>query len=173
MTTQQQLMEQLVELTEAVKNLAERPVRPPAVIVDVDVDADDTPAQTEADRVQQRVAFSYRALGTLTGRVSTASGREFDVRVVRARPVGDLIEFDGLPPGAEWVELRSGARVESLRISRTDDGPDRGVVRPQLFGGPDHPIGSMVFLRSRRGPLIAFGPRLPARSTVSTDLDPA
>ena len=172
MATQQQLMEQLVELTEAVKNLAERPARPPAVIVDVDVDADDTPAQTEADRVQQRVAFSYRALGTLTGRVSTASGREFDVRVVRARPVRDLIEFDRLPPGADWVELRSGARVESLRISRTDDGPDRGVVQPRLFG-PDDPIGSMVFLRSRRGPLIAFGPRLPARSTVSTDLDPA
>jgi hypothetical protein len=92
--------------------------------------------------------------------------------VVRARPVRDLIEFDRLPPGADWVELRSGARVESLRISRTDDGPDRGVVQPRLFG-PDDPIGSMVFLRSRRGPLIAFGPRLPARSTVSTDLDPA
>ena len=158
-------MEQLVELTEAVKNLAERPARPPAVIVDVDVDADDTPAQTEADRVQQRVAFSYRALGTLTGRVSTASGREFDVRVVRARPVRDLIEFDRLPPGADWVELRSGARVESLRISRTDDGRGpRG--RPAAAVRPDDPIGSMVFLRSRRGPLIAFGPRLPARSTV-------
>ena len=69
------------------------------------------------------------------------------------------------------VELPSG-RVESLRISRTDDGPDRGFVQPRLFG-PDEPIGSMVFLRSRRGPLIAFGPRLPARSAVPTDLDPA
>jgi hypothetical protein len=169
MATQQQLMQQLVELTEAVKDLAERSARPPAV--DADVDADDTPARTDAERVQQRVAFSYRALGALTGRVSTA-GREFDVRVVRARPVRDLIEFDRLPPGADWVELRSGARVESLRISRGDDGPDRGVVQPRLFG-PEDPIGSMVFLRSRRGPLIAFGPRLPARRTVSTDLDPA
>jgi len=172
MATQQQLVDQLLQLTEAVKNLAEQSARPPAVIVDADLDADDTPARTEADRVQQRVDFSYRTLGTLTGRVSTTSGIEFDVRVVRARPVRDLIEFDRLPPGADWVELRSGARVESLRISRTDDSPDRGFVQPRQFG-PGDPIGSMVFLRSRRGPLIAFGPRLPARSTVSTDLDPA
>jgi hypothetical protein len=166
MTSQQQLIEQMVKLTEAVKDLAERPVRPPAVIVD----ADDTPAQTESDRVQQRVAFSYRALGTLTGRVSTASGREFDVRVVRARRprrAPDLIEFARLPPGADWVELRSGTKFESLRITRTDNDPDRGEVKPQLFR-PDLPIGSMVFLRSSRGPLIAFGPRLPAGST---DLD--
>ena len=55
-----QLLEQLVALTGAVKQLAERtdvPVRPFA----------DT---TEADRIRQRVAFGYQVLGTLSGRLS-------------------------------------------------------------------------------------------------------
>jgi hypothetical protein len=32
-------------------------------------------------------------------------------------------------------------------------------VHPRLFSDAD-PIGSTVFLRTRRGPLVAFGPRL-------------
>lgn len=177
-TQQQQLMQQLVELTEAVKELAARPGHPPVeqpgrppVVIDVDIDE---PAPvTDADRVRQRVAFSYQALGTLTGRVSTATGREFDVPVVRAARGDNAIVFEDLPPGANWVELRTGGKVELLRIRRTrddgdnDDGDDdrrrsdHGEVFPKLFAASE-PIGSTVFLRTARGPLIAFGPRLAA-----------
>jgi hypothetical protein len=89
---------------------------------------------------------------------------------VLANRVRDLIVFHRLPPGADWVELRSGAKFESLRITRTDNDPHLGEVRPQLFG-PGEPIGSTVFLRTRRGPLIAFGTRVRAEPAVSTDLD--
>ena len=165
-TPQQQLMKQLVELTGAVKELAERPEARPPVVIDVDID--DPAVTTDADRVQQRVAFSYRALGTLTGRVSTAGGRDFDVRIVRARRLRDLVQFDDLPPGADWVELRSGGTVETLRIRRTDeDRPDQGAVQPRRFTAAD-PISSMVFLRTSLGPLIAFGPRLPAVESTRT-----
>lgn len=177
-----QLLDQLVQLTDAVKQLAERPAQPVVV------------ARTDADRIRQRVAFGYQVLGTLTGRVSTASGDEFDVRVVRARRRPGIVEFDGLPPGADWVELRAGNRAEVLRIHRDDrdddradapstsgagrksagrgkgDGPDgehdrrRPHQSDQGFVRPDFPdsaaIGSIVFLRHQRGPLIAFGPRL-------------
>ena len=158
-TPQQDLMAQLVELTAAIKEIAERPAPRPPVVIDVDVDP---PVSTEADRVRQRVAFSYLALGTLTGRVSSAGGREFDVRIVRARRPRDQIEFDDLPPRADWVELRAGGTVETLRIRRSDnDPPDRGSVQPQRIT-PATPVSSMVFLRTSHGPLIAFGPRLPA-----------
>jgi len=181
-TQQEQLMQQLVELTEAVKTLAARPGHPPAETpqrppVVVDVDIDEPAPVTDADRVRQRVAFSYQALGTLTGRVSTATGREFDVPVVKAARGDNTIVFDDLPPGAHWVELRTGGKVESLRIRRTpdrdDDGDsdrdgegdrrrsDAGEVFPKLFAASE-PIGSTVFLRTARGPLIAFGPRLAA-----------
>lgn len=180
------LLEQLVQLTEAVKQLAEQ-------------SAPQQPGQvSDDDRIRQRVVFGYQALGTLTGRVSTASGDEFDVRVVGARREDDLIRFRALPPGADWVELRSGTKVELLRIepdrgnddvpqdAADSDGKDgakdgdkdadkdadkgsgqdvrgrrrrRGLVRPEDFAGTD-PIGSIVFLRSPQGPLVAFGPRL-------------
>jgi hypothetical protein len=172
-TQQEQLMQQLVVLTEAVKELAARPTHPPIeqpgrppVVIDVDID--EPGSVTDADRVRQRVAFSYQALGTLTGRVSTATGREFDVPVVRAVRGDDAILFEDLPPGAHWVELRTGGKVEQLRIRRIADGhdgdsrrSDAGEVFPTLFA-PSEPIGSTVFLRTARGPLIAFGPRLAA-----------
>ena len=179
-TQQEQLMQQLVELTEAVKELAVRPGHPPVelpgrppVVIDVDIEQSDR--FTEADRVRQRVAFSYQALGTLTGRVSTATGREFDVPVVRAARGDDAILFEDLPPNANWVELRTGGKVELLRIrrigepdgDRPEDGPgdcrrsEAGEVFPRLFT-PSEPIGSTVFLRTARGPLVAFGPRLAA-----------
>ena len=169
------LLEQLVQLTEAVKQLAEQsaPQRPGQV--------------SDDDRIRQRVVFGYQALGTLTGRVSTASGDEFDIRVVGAHRDGDLIRFRELPPGADWAELRSGTKVELQRIepdragddvpkdadsvddshdSRPGDGHAerrgrrrRGLVRPEKFESTD-PIGSIVFLRSPHGPLVAFGPRL-------------
>lgn len=180
-SSERPLLEQLVQLTEAVKQLAEqttsdRPGRP-----------------SDDEQVRQRVAFSYQALGTLTGRVSTGSGGEFDVRVVGARRDGDLIRFRELPPGADWAELRSGTKVELLRIEPDRTGDDvpkdadseddkddkddkddshaerrgrrrRGLVRPEKFDGTD-PIGSIVFLRSPHGPLVAFGPRLDPVST--------
>ena len=173
-TQQQELMQRLVELTEAVKEIAARAGHPATEIphqrpVVIDVDADEPAPLTDAERVRQRVAFSYQALGTLTGRVSTASGREFDIPVVRATRGDNTIFFEDLPSGAHWVELRSGAKVESLRIRRPprEDAEghharsDIGEVLPHLFGASE-PIGSMVFLRAARGPLIAFGPRLPA-----------
>jgi hypothetical protein len=176
--TQQQLMEQLVQLTDAVKDLAHRQVghRPGLDGAFADVDAD--------DRVRQRVAFSYQALGALTGRVSSATGREFEVRVVEARREPGTIHFRRLPAGADWVELRTGTKVELLRIRREheDDGDGdggvdvaaaseaerrerrerrhRGRVHPEDFDD-DEPIGSTVFLRGPRGPLVAFGPRRP------------
>ncbi len=180
-------MQQLVELTEAVKELAVRPGhsplelpgRPPVVI---DVDIDDADRVTDADRVHQRVAFSYQALGTLTGRVSTATGREFDVPVVRAARGDNAILFEDLPPNGNWVELRTGGKVELLRIRRIGDGDgdraedaagdrrrsDAGEVFPRLFA-PSEPIGSTVFLRTARGPLVAFGPRLTAFGSDGSD----
>jgi hypothetical protein len=161
-----QLLEQLVALTGAVKQLAERtdvPVRPFA----------DT---TEADRIRQRVAFGYQVLGTLSGRVSSASGDEFDVPLVGVKRYPGRIEFFRLPPGVDWVELRSGTKVELLEINegleqvpRHDRAVDaerprngnsgRGQVQPVAFFDSE-PIGSVLFLRGRRGPLVAFGPRL-------------
>ena len=90
-----------------------------------------------------------------------------------------MIFLDGLPRRARFVELRRGTKVELLRIfegadvdaktpegkrvARTDDGEgvsdDLGAVFPKEFGD-DEAIGSTVALRTRRGPLIAFGPRL-------------
>jgi hypothetical protein len=175
-----QLLAQLVALTDAVRQLAERPTPPPPASFET---------ATNADRIRQRVAFGYQALGTLMGRVSSASGDEFDVRVVLARRRRDVIEFDRLPPGASWVELRAGNKVELLRIDEdlrdsSDDAPepdaasttparhdrpDRGSVRPREFARTD-PIGSIVVLRGPRGPLIAFGPRLgPVRSGSPDD----
>jgi hypothetical protein len=202
-----QLLDQLVQLTEAVKRLAERPEPHPA--------AD---RQTEADRIRQRVAFGYQALGTLTGRVSRTGAAEFDVPVVAAGRVRGLIGIVGLPPDAGWVELRSGDKSEVVRIRRYERRDDRegitprpgrtarsaptgdavedaaeaieeaveeavedaleeavaarfgrpwydrddfGVVRPERFRDTE-PIDSVLVLRHRRGPLLAFGPRLPA-----------
>lgn len=170
MATQEEMLEQLVRLTQAVKDLAERPDghRHPEVL-----------EITDADRVRQRVSFGYAALGALTGRVSSASGREFDVRVFTADRDPGVIFLDGLPRRARFVELRRGTKVELLRIfegaevdastpeanrvPRTDDGEgvanDRGAVFPERFVD-DEAIGSTVALRTRRGPLLAFGPRL-------------
>lgn len=159
-----QLLEQLVQLTDAVKQLAERPTAQRSTF----------DAPTDADRIRQRVAFGYQALGTLSGRVSTASGDEFDVRVVAATRRPGVIDLDGLPPGADFVELRSGGKTELLKIERDDGGVDQsatsatasrdrqdddGLVRPRDVKDTDA-IGSIVILRNRRGPLIAFGPRL-------------
>ncbi len=180
--TSAQLMNQLIELTDAVKQLAQRPI-------EIEVDAVEREAITDTQRIRQRVSFSYQAIGTLTGRVSSASGREFDVPVVAALRGRGLIGLDGLPPKAGWVELRAGDRLEVLRIHRVDgddndpfptpapvppgsDGlrrrhGDRGVVRPRVFADTD-PIGSIVVLRDRLGPLVAFGPRL---APLDTRLD--
>lgn len=170
MDTPNQVLEKLVE---AIKQLAERPAPQPSSF----------DSSTEADRIRQRVAFGYQVLGTLTGRVSSPSGNEFDVRVVEACREPDVIKFKGLPPGADWVELRAGNKVELLRIEdesgddqyptsndATRNEPDKGQVRPRDFKDAD-PIGSVVFLRTRRGPLIAFGPRLGPCSSRRTDLD--
>lgn len=170
MATQQEMLEQLVQLTQAVKELAERPDGHRHAQV---------PEPTDADRVRQRVAFGYAALGALTGRVSSASGREFDVRVFTAYRDAGVVYLDGLPRRARFVELRRGTKVELLRIfegldvdattpegrrvERTDEregiAGDRGAVFPEQFAD-DEAIGSLVALRSRRGPLLAFGPRL-------------
>ena len=74
--TSAELMTQLIELTEAVKQLAQRPI-------EIEVD-DVEPGITATERIRQRISFSYQALGALTGRVSSASGREFDIPVVAA-----------------------------------------------------------------------------------------
>jgi len=181
-----QLLEQLVALTDAVKQLAERPAAQPAVL-------ESSERSTTSDRIRQRVAFGYQVLGTLTGRVSSASGDEFDVRAVRATRRPGFIAFHGLPGGADFAELRSGDKVEVLRIIDDDERgrsgeaadagsdadaarrggqADRGLVRPRAFADGE-PIGSIVFLRNRRGPLIAFGPRLGPVPRGGYDLDRA
>lgn len=175
MDTPKELLEQLVE---SIKQLAERPAPQPSSF----------DSSTAADRIRQRVAFGYQVLGTLTGRVSSPSGNEFDVRVVEARRTSKVIQFRGLPPGADWAELRAGNKVEVLPILEDPDGdgsgvdqsttsndaprnePDKGQVRPRDFKDAD-PIGSVVFLRTRQGPLIAFGPRLGPVSSRRTYLD--
>jgi|tagenome__1003787_1003787.scaffolds.fasta_scaffold20965293_3 hypothetical protein len=141
------LLAQLVVLTEAIKSLAEHPAAPP-----VSFDA-----STEADRIRQRVTFGYQVLGTLTGRVSSSSGNEFDVPIVLAERQGGDIKFTNLPSDARLVELRTGTEVEVLTISL--DGRGKGTVTPVIFTTP-RLIGSMVFLGESQGPLIAFGRRL-------------
>ncbi|MGQ0718388.1 MAG: hypothetical protein ACT4NP_13975 [Pseudonocardiales bacterium] len=171
MDTPKELLEELVK---AVKQLAERPAPQPSSF----------DSSTAADRIRQRVAFSYQVLGTLTGRVSSSSGNEFDVRVVEACREPDVIKFKGLPPGADWAELRAGNKVEVLRIedeprddqySTSNDATrneqsGKGRVCPRDFKNAD-PIGSVVFLRTRLGPLIAFGPRLEPVPPRRTDRD--
>lgn len=175
-TTNGALLKQLIQLTAAVKQLAERP-SPPPVLRD---------PQTDADRVRQRVAFGYQVLGALTGRVSSATGNEFDVRVVEAIRKPGVILFKGLPPRANFAELRAGSKVEVLRIRDLDhngngDSPtmtepahdersSQGKVDPQNFADTDR-IGSIVFLRTREGPVVAFGSRLEPLPTAVTDLD--
>jgi hypothetical protein len=166
MATQQQLMEQLVQLTDAVRDLARHQVGTHP----------DGGAPSDAERIRQRVTFSYQALGALTGRTSTATGREFDIPVVAALRLPGRILFRHLPAGADWVELRAAGTVEILRIERRPEhDPDddwagcderdghrhHGRVHPQRFRDAD-PIGSTVFLPGRHGPLLAFGPRLAA-----------
>jgi hypothetical protein len=171
------LLEQLVALTAAVKDLAERP---PAASPLVDT--------SEEDRIRQRVAFGYRALGTLMGRVSRGSGREFDARTVRATRYRDFVLLEDVPPAAAWVELHGRGTVELARIHQLDDDDDAratvdatlgghrprsssGVVRPRDFE-PDETIGSIVVLRSRRGPVVAFGPRLEPSAYVTHTTPP-
>jgi hypothetical protein len=170
------LLEQLIQLTEAVKQLAERPSPQPA--------PRDPP--TDADRVRQRVAFGYQVLGALTGRISSATGREFDVRVVEAIRKPGVILFDGLPARANWAELRAGSKVEVLRIrdvdqkgnsdsptkteSARDERSTRGQVDPKDFADTDR-IGSIVFLSTRQGPLVAFSSRLDPLATGVIALD--
>lgn len=165
----EQLFEQLVQLTDAVKQLAEHTQpRTPSLQT----------TATEADRIRQRVTFGYQVIGTLSGRVSSGSGDEFDVPLVSARRHSRVIVLAGLPADAEWVELRSGDRSEVLRIERSDDRhdddhdprryrPRKGVVRPRVFDDTD-PIGSLLVLRDRRGPVLAFGPRLAAQPSSPT-----
>ncbi len=182
MATQQELLEQLVQLTAAVKLVAQErghDHRGPSEVSD-------------ADRVRQRVAFGYQALGALTGRVSSASGREFDVRVLSAERFSGVVVLDGLPQRADWVELRRGSKVELLPIYE-DQGPEatppsdvaspdgdgdgdahgsprrrreRGAVFPRIFADQEE-IASVVALGRRRGPLLGFGPRLPALPSYS------
>ena len=142
------LLAQLVALTKSIQALAEhpRPATPVASVLD----------STDADRIRQRVTFGYQVLGTLTGRVSSPSGTEFDVPVVRAKRVGTKIEFTQLPPDAAWVALRTGTKVELLSITKGD--PGEGTVT-STFKATEL-IGSMVFLQESEGPLIAFGRRL-------------
>jgi len=111
--TQAQLLEQLVGLTDAVKRLAEHTAPGPI-----------TTGVTEADRIRERVAFSYRALGTLTGRVST-TGTAFDVPVVGACRRRRFVLLTQLAPGSDFAELRTGTRSEVLRIHPVTRRPDR------------------------------------------------
>ena len=121
--------------------------------------------------------------------MSSASGEEFDVPLVGARRRHCEIVFFRLPPGVDWVELRSGSKVEVLKIVEGDD-PEprgdqaadadrprngdsgRGRVQPRGFADSE-PIGSVLFLRGRRGPLVAFGPRLAALPPASAVHDRA
>ncbi|HSK91336.1 MAG TPA: hypothetical protein VK875_08485 [Euzebyales bacterium] len=167
------LDQMVTKLTEAIRQLASSP-RP---------DPRDGTDDSER-RLHERVGFGYRALGTLMGRVSRTAEAEFDVAVFGARWQArrPVIRLRGLPDGANWIELRSGRRVEVLEVRRRDD-PDPDIDRdaddeerplpriaPQIFT-PDTPIGSMVALRRRRGSPVAFGPRLAPRPSASRPID--
>lgn len=144
-------------------------------------------SKNPADLERQRVSFGYRALGMLSGRVSTAAGREFDVPVIKTRRTHGALLFDDLPLGADFVEVRSGTEAEILAIWRFKDQhnvdlpgaeytvkekdveailhcprpgrTEQGAAFPRQFHNAN-PIGSLVFLQKRHGPLVAFGPRL-------------
>ncbi|MDP8926993.1 MAG: hypothetical protein M3O70_00025 [Actinomycetota bacterium] len=155
------VLEQLVQLTQAIKDLAER------------TEPDPPDEDGAARRQRQRVDFGYRALGTLMGRSSRSADGEFDVPVFVARwgQHHDRILLGALPDGADWIELRSGDRVEVLEVTRLSGGspaakdqwslkePPQARIQPKDFSA-NEPIGSMVALRRRNGPLVAFGPRL-------------
>lgn len=155
-----EVLNQLVQLTQAIKDLAERTTR----------DRPDEDGATRWER--QRVDFGYRALGTLMGRSSRSADGEFDVPVFAAEwgKGGDRILLGALPDGADWIELRSGDRVEVLEVTRLDSNTatkeqrsrkesPQARIQPKEFSAKQL-IGSMVALRHRNGPLVAFGPRL-------------
>jgi hypothetical protein len=164
------LTQEIARLAEAIRDLAHRPERP---------DSDEDPEQR---RLIQRVDFSYRALGTLMGRVSRRFDDEFDVPVFDASWDLQLaeIELTDLPAEARWIELRTPRKVEVVRVRRAHDehddqadadayhGGERSArIRPIKFN-PDDAVDSVLGLRHPRGPVVALGPRVAPRPS-STD----
>ncbi|MGY1639398.1 hypothetical protein ACI78V_22355 [Geodermatophilus sp. SYSU D00742] len=156
-----QLVEQLVrQFTEAIRDLVDEGRRPP-------------PAPTGGDAGQalrQRVDFGYRALGALMGRVSRTPAAEFDVQTFAAcwDDEGSVIHLIGPLDGVKFVELRAPRTPHCAAVTETVKvvGYGRGGARlePKQIG-PDRAIESMTGLGGRTGPLVAFGPRLAARTT--------
>jgi hypothetical protein len=152
--------QEIARLAEAIRDLAHRPERPAS---------DEDPEQR---RLIQRVDFSYRALGTLTGR----AGRGFGVPVFGAswHRRHRVIVLPGLPDEVEFIQLQNGAKDETLKVRRGRDDHDspyeqdatdsRGGelppwISPETFT-PRDAISSVLGLGHRCGPVIALGPRI-------------
>jgi hypothetical protein len=118
--SQAEIMQQWVKLTEAIAALADREpaARPPGSgPTPVPTPGGGRVSVTDAELTRQRIDFGYRALGALTGRVGDREG-DFVVPLVEARRLGELLLFRGLPPEADWVEVRRDRKVELRRIHR-------------------------------------------------------
>lgn len=152
--------QEIARLAEAIRDLAHRPER---LVIDED---------PEQRRRIQRVDFGYRALGTLMGR----AGSDFGVPVFGAswHRRSRVIVLPGLPKEVEFVQLRNGAKDETLKVRRGRDDHDspyekdatdsRGGelppwISPETFT-PRDAISSVLGLRHRHGPVIALGPRI-------------
>ena len=62
--------------------------------------------------------------------------------------------------------------LENTKLTRPKGGDERDLAKIRLEYAKDaDPVGSIVFLRTSRGPLIAFGSRLAPVRSYSTDLD--
>lgn len=126
--TQAELMEQWVNLTKAIQALADRvsasppgvppgPPEQPAPGSGGTVGRTTLSSGTDVELTRQRIDFGYRALGALTGRVGEREG-DFVLSLVEARRFGELLLLRGLPPEADWVEVRRDRKVELRRIQR-------------------------------------------------------
>src|SRR3712207_1487301 len=95
----QQLTFLVQQLTEAIRDLADGRQPPPST--------DDEKGRA----LRQRIDFGYRALATLTGRVSRTTDKEFDVPTFAARwdAEASVIHLNGLLKDVKFVELRASA----------------------------------------------------------------
>jgi hypothetical protein len=165
-TDPQQLTYLVQQFTEAIRELADGRRPPPP--------AEDEEGRARRQRIQ-RIDFGYRALGALMGRVSRLDG-EFDVPSFTAcwDPYEPKIHLFGLPDTVKYVELRAPATAdfpsvkETVKVirygrggSNAAHGSRRARVEPQLIAH-GREIESMIGLGGLTGPLLAFGPRLPA-----------
>ncbi|WP_406356399.1 hypothetical protein [Streptomyces sp. NBC_00658] len=153
---QEQLLEQIADLANSVKMLAEKK-SPPTPVASRAAVSTSPPTATAAEQKQRRVRFAYLFLGDMLGRAATESSEFRTPRVQVAREAGKLT-FTELHGGtvarlrgadntaevltnlrknvARVIKIPDAQRIDSIVVL---DGPD-GV--PVAIGGCVPPVSS-------------------------------